>query len=107
MQDVQTLAGSLPLQAASFDANRQRANPDDPKLRQASEDFEALLIGQMLQSIRESALSGWQETADQSGAVALEMAESQLARLMASNGGLGLARTLQNSIKQEPAESGS
>jgi Rod binding domain-containing protein len=77
------------------------------KLRQASEDFEAMLIGQMLQSIRESALSGWQETGDQSGAIALEMAEGQMARMMASNGGLGLARTLRDSLQKEPVESGS
>lgn len=99
MPELSTIAGSLPMSGGAGDASGQ-------KLRQASEDFEALLIGQMLQSIRESALSGWQETEDQSGAIALEMAEGQMARMMASSGGLGLARTMQNSLKQEPAASG-
>jgi len=65
------------------------------KLKKAAEDFEGMLIGQMLQSIRDSALGGWQEEKDQTGAIALEMAESQIARAMASSGGLGLARTLE------------
>jgi Rod binding domain-containing protein len=68
---------------------------DVGKLKKAAEDFEGMLIGQMLQSIRDSALGGWQEEKDQTGAIALEMAESQIARAMASSGGLGLARTLE------------
>ncbi len=84
--------------------NGTAAGPDEStvhakKLEDATEDFEGLLIGQMLQSIRESALGGWQEQKDQSGAVALEMAESQLSKVMASNGGLGLAKSLQQSLK--------
>ena len=74
------------------------AGAEDRKLREASEDFEGLLIAQMLQSIRESSLGGWQETHDQAGAVALEMAETQLAQSMASQGGLGIARALQSSM---------
>jgi Rod binding domain-containing protein len=73
--------------------------PEDAKLRKAAEDFEGLLLAQMLQSIRESALGGWQENHDQGGAVALEMAETQLARVMASQGGLGIARTLTASMR--------
>ena len=80
-----------------------RSTSESQKLQKATEDFEGMLIGQMLQSVRESALGGWQEKTDQSGAIALEMAESQLARVMASNGGLGLAATLQKSLsKAEP-----
>ena len=70
--------------------NTNNAPPADleaSKIKKAAEDFEGLLIAQMLQSIRESALGGWQEKQDSSGAVALEMAESQLARSMASGHG--------------------
>lgn len=70
------------------------------KIQKAAEDFEGLLIAQMLQSIRESALSAWQDKEqDSASSVALEMAESQLARTMAASGGLGIARTLTNSLK--------
>ena len=74
---------------------------EDGKLRKATEDFEGLLIGQMLQSIRESSLGGWQEHHDQAGAAALEMAETQLAQVMASQGGLGIARALQASMARQ------
>lgn len=107
MLDVGIKAERLSAAGNSAELASQGSEPDKQKLRQASEDFEALLIGQMLQSMRESALSGWQETEDQSGAIALEMAESQLARMMATSGGLGLARTLRNSLQREPAASGS
>jgi Rod binding domain-containing protein len=82
-------------------------NPATAKLKQAAEDFEGLIIGQMLQSVRESALSGWKDESDQAGAIALEMAESQLARVMASQGGLGIARTLQSSLGQQTGPTGS
>lgn len=107
MLDVRMMAERLSAAGKSTESASQGSEADKQKLRQASEDFEALLIGQMLQSIRESALSGWQETEDQSGAIALEMAESQLARMMATSGGLGLARTLRKSLASEPAASGS
>lgn len=77
------------------------------KLKQAAEDFEGLIIGQMLQSVRESALSGWKDESDQAGAIALEMAESLLAKVMASQGGLGIARTLQSSLHQQTDSAGS
>jgi Rod binding domain-containing protein len=77
------------------------------KLKQAAEDFEGLILGQMLQSVRESALSGWKDEPDQAGAIAIEMAESQLAKVMASQGGLGIAQTLRSNLhhQKEPVES--
>ncbi|BDC52023.1 hypothetical protein F183_A43380 [Bryobacterales bacterium F-183] len=77
----------------------EKAGLDD-KAAAAIRDFEGILLAQMLQSIRESALGGWQEQSDQSGATALEMAEGQLAQMMAANGGLGLARVLERSLEK-------
>jgi Rod binding domain-containing protein len=77
---------------------------ESAELKKAAIEFEGLLLAQMLQSIRESALGGWQENHDQGGAVALEMAETQLAQVMASQGGLGIARTLAESMKQHRPE---
>lgn len=86
--------------AKGYEAVETAAKPlrEEAKLRKAAEDFEGLLLARMLQSIRESALGGWQENHDQGGAVALEMAETQLAQVMASQGGLGIARTLTASM---------
>jgi flagellar protein FlgJ len=76
-----------------------RESPD--KVRKAAEDFEALIVAQMIKSVRESALGTWSDP-DQSGAVGLEMAEQQLAQVIASQGGLGLARMIERSLPAAP-----
>ena len=54
-------------------------------------DFEALLIGQMLRSARADS-HGWFGTGeDTSSASLIEMAEDQIAKVIAQGGGLGLA----------------
>jgi flagellar protein FlgJ len=69
------------------------------RLHKAAQDFEALLVGQMLKSARESNDGGWlgsgEETGDDS---AMDMAESQLANALAHNGGLGLAATIERAM---------
>jgi Rod binding domain-containing protein len=85
-------------------ASSERSLAENAKLRKAALDFEGLLLAQMLQSIRESALGGWQEHHDQGGAVALEMAETQMAQVLALQGGLGIARTLTESMGRREAK---
>lgn len=84
---------------------------DSPaKIKKAAEDFEALLIGQMLTSVRESSTSGWGNS-DQAGNGALEMADQHIAQLIASNGGLGLARLISAGLETQhqtnPMQTGS
>lgn len=59
-------------------------------LQHAAEQFEALFVGQMLRSVRESAE---EEDGDDPGAnsTLLGMAEEQLAQTIAARGGLGIA----------------
>ena len=81
-----------------------KAAHDTPeKLQKAAKDFEALMIGQMLKSVRESSFGGGWGTGDQSGEVALEMAEQQMSQMLASNGGLGLARLITKGLEQRLA----
>ena len=78
-----------------------KASHDTPeKLQKAAREFEAVMIGQMLKSVRESSFGGGWGTEDQSGAVALEMAEQQMSQMLASNGGLGLARLITKGLEQ-------
>jgi len=65
---------------------------DDPeRIQNAAQQFEALLIGQMLKGMRESE-GGWMGTGDdQSMASAMEYAQEMFAQSLAANGGLGLA----------------
>jgi hypothetical protein len=72
------------------------AVPDTETLRKkgAGKDFEALLIGQMMRSIREEG-SGWMGTGeDKASDAAFGMAENEFARAMASSGGFGLQKII-------------
>ena len=64
------------------------AGPD--KTRDAAEQFEALLLGQLLRSARESSGS--------SNDCATEFAEQQLAAVLAKRGGLGIGRLIQQGL---------
>ena len=80
------------------------AAPPDPKPKTtaaASKQFEALLIGQMLRSAHESggdsALSGEE---DSSSETMWDLAAQHFAQVMANNGGLGLAKMIEQGLKR-------
>ena len=53
------------------------------KIKDAAEQFEGLLIAQLLKTSREAGSSGWMGTGDdQAGQIGMEMAEQSLARSM-------------------------
>jgi len=76
---------------------------DDPKrVADAAGQFESLMIGQLLKSMRESGEGGWLGTGDdQAGAQAMELAEEQMAQALARSGGFGLARLVVSGLKKE------
>jgi len=78
--------------------------PDDPaKVRGAAQQFEALLIGQMMRSVRESG-SGWLGSGgDSSGDCATEYAEQQFATVMSQQGGLGLTNLISRGLENRDA----
>lgn len=60
----------------------------------AAQDFEALLIGQMLHSMREEG-SSWLGTGDDdAGATAFSFGEDELAKALTKGGGLGLSKVI-------------
>ena len=65
---------------------------DDPaKVQDAARQFEALLLGQMMKSMRDSE-GGWLGTdQDDASSSAMEYAQDMFAQSMAARGGLGLA----------------
>lgn len=77
---------------------------DDPvKVRESAKQFEALLIGQMLKSMRDSE-GGWLGTdSDDASSSAMEYAQENFAQSLANNGGLGLAKLIVSGL-QKPAE---
>jgi len=73
--------------------------PDSPragapeKIRDAAQQFEALLLGQILRAAREGG--------EASSGCAMEYAEQQFAAVMARNGGLGLAGLIVKGLEPQ------
>jgi peptidoglycan hydrolase FlgJ len=103
MSDVAIMpqAVSLPLtpQPALQSTQVASRKPDDPtRIHEAAQQFEALLIGQMLRSVRESG-GNWLNTGnDSSGDCATDFAEQQFATTMSKQGGLGLATLISTGL---------
>ena len=67
------------------------AGRDPEKVRDAAQQFEALLMGQILRSARQGG-TGWLGNGEDSSAeCATDYAEQQFAAVLAQQGGLGLA----------------
>ncbi len=81
-------------------ASENEPRPKD--LREAASQFEALLLGQMLKSVRDSAGDFPGSRSDEASASLLEMADGCFARLIASHGGLGLGNLVIDQL--EPTE---
>jgi Rod binding domain-containing protein len=81
------------------------ANSSKPsKLHAAAQQFEALVIGEMLRSERESSSDaagsgGWLGAGEDSGSdSAMDLAEGHLSNALAAGGGLGLARMIEKTM---------
>jgi Rod binding domain-containing protein len=74
---------------------------DSAKMGDAAQQFEALLLGQILHSAHDSE-SGWLGSGgDSSSDCATDYAEQQLAATMAKQGGLGLAKMITAGLERE------
>ena len=86
--------------AASPDA----AAASTSKIRGAAQQFEALLIAQMLKSVKDSD-GGWMGTGeDQAGTSAMEYAQEMFAQSLSANGGLGLAKLVVTGLKSSSGD---
>jgi flagellar protein FlgJ len=85
-----------PVGPKSVEAARTSDSPE--KIRDAAQQFEALLIGQMLRAARESG-GRWMGSQDSSADSAIEFAEQQFATVMARSGGLGLATLIVQGLE--------
>jgi Rod binding domain-containing protein len=72
------------------------------KIKDAAVEFESLLMGQLLKCIREAESEGWLGGGeDQAGATMMEVAEEHLARVLAAQGGLGLANLVVAGLERK------
>lgn len=89
---IQSISGSV--------ANPGVTREDPAKIKEAASQFEALLIGQILKHFRESDTDSLGDGGDQAGVSLLEIAEGQLAQLLAARGGLGLAQIIVKGLSR-------
>jgi flagellar protein FlgJ len=82
------------------------ARKDTPeKVHDAAQQFEALLMGQILRSARQTG-SGWLGGGEDSSAeCATDYAEQQFAAVLAQQGGLGLASLISKGLERSPGVS--
>jgi flagellar protein FlgJ len=82
-------------------ANGAGHKPDDPaRIRDAAQQFEALLMGQLLRSGRESGANWLSTGEDSAGDCATDFAEQQFASAMAQQGGIGLAALITEGLQR-------
>ena len=70
--------------------------PKATKAADAAKQFEALLIAQMLRSVREASQDSDE---DSTGQTMMDVADQQFSQLLANNGGVGLARMIVSGLK--------
>jgi Rod binding domain-containing protein len=76
-----------------------RKSDTPAKIHDAAQQFEALLIGQILQSVSED--GGWLGSGgDSASSCATGFAQEQLASMMAKNGGFGLANLIAKGLER-------
>ncbi len=74
---------------------------DDPqRVHDAAQQFESLMMAQLMKSMREGGESGLSAGNDAASSTALEMAEAEFAKALSQRGGLGLARLVESGLSR-------
>ena len=82
---------------AALPSARPGASP--AKIEDAARQFEALLVGQLLRSSRQTGSEGWLGAGeDQTASSVMELAEEQFAQALTAQGGLGLAGMIVSGV---------
>jgi flagellar protein FlgJ len=96
MSDM-AISSVLPGTASAIPAATAKPATAD-KVHDAAQQFEALLMGQILRSARQGN-SGWLGGEDSSAECATDYAEQQFAAVLAQQGGLGLADLIAKGLE--------
>jgi Rod binding domain-containing protein len=98
---IDNIAASA-LSAAADGAIPKRDSP--AKIHDAAQQFESILIGELLKTAHQSGGSGWLGTdEDDAGQTGVGLGEEQFARMLASSGGLGLSSMIETGLKTDAA----
>jgi len=77
------------------------ARPED--IQKATREFEAMWIEMMLHSARPEADATLTGESDSTRDMVLDMADQQIAQMLAAQGGMGLSRLVQQGLKKTPS----
>lgn len=83
-------------------AGQAKAQDSPEKIKDAAQQFESLLIEQILHTMRDSAQMGGTEK-DGSADSMMDFAEQEFAKVMAAGGGFGLSRTIVEGLSRSNA----
>ena len=94
MSDLVTssLLSAKPLTAPAADSDQVK------KIKQSAQDFEAVLLRQMLKEVRSSALADPNKS---SNSTYIQMADEQLANQMAAQGGFGFGKAMADQMLKQ------
>jgi hypothetical protein len=95
---------NTPLGAAAAMSGPNGA-PKPKQIREAAQEFESLLIGQTLTSMRQMDGGSWFGTGDdQAGQTLTELAEQCVAQALAASGGFGLASLVEQGLSPSKSD---
>ena len=84
------------------------ASSDSGKLPGAAKQFEALIAGQVLKSVRDANQGGWLgNDDDQTGELTMEMGEQAFAQALADRGAFGIAKIVTASLDRGQSKTAS
>lgn len=94
-----------PPPAEAFQEILGKVAPKTDKISDTAKQFESLVIGQLLKTAREASEGGWLGSGDdQTGELALEMAEQGFAQALAARGGIGIAKMVTPLLRRDDAK---
>lgn len=101
---IDSISGSA--MALSTGGSAPKTN-DPSKIHEAAQQFESLLIGELMKTAHEAGGSGWLGTDDDdAGQTGIGFGEEQFSRMLSSAGGLGLAPLIESGLRSDAAKAG-
>jgi Rod binding domain-containing protein len=105
--DSSTKESSTP-SGETFHQTLLAASSESGKIAGAAKQFEGLIAGQVLKSVRDASQGGWLGNEDdQTGELTLEMAEQAFAQALAARGAFGIAKIVTGSLDRGQSKTAS
>lgn len=94
-------------QAISSVSSLASANTDVAKLRKHAQEFESILLGNWLERVEQTYAAAPDEDSDAASGTLSGLGTQALARALAQNNALGVARMLSNSLSASSSDASS